>query len=135
MSIPTAAYQHSGQSSNHDADDPRHAGEQVRPCLSATYQTCRQPVQTAVNHSLIDGGGAVGWSYRVLMEEKMARQEFRNQFNKLMGWRQKQGDHDVGYDYLGRIKGYYEPRCDVTKDVFGQVVSRGDTLSSLIFTR
>ena len=65
----------------------------------------------------------------------MARQEFRNQFNKLMGWRQKQGDHDVGYDYLGRIKGYYEPRCDVTKDVFGQVVSRGDTLSSLIFTR
>ena len=64
----------------------------------------------------------------------MSRQEFRNQYNKLIGWRQKQGDHDVGYDYLGRIKGYYEPRHDLTKDVVGRIVSRGDTLISFILS-
>ena len=65
----------------------------------------------------------------------MARQEFRNHLNILVGWRQKQGDHDVGYDNLGRPKGYYEPRFDVTKNVKGMIVSRGDTLVALILAR
>ena len=65
----------------------------------------------------------------------MARQEYRDSRNILVGWRQKQGDHDVAYDNLGRIKGYYEPRFDQTKDIFGRVVSRGDTLVALIFQR
>ena len=65
----------------------------------------------------------------------MARQEFRNQFNVLVGWRQKQGDHDVGYNNLGQPKGYYEPRFDVTKNVNGIIVSRGDTLVALILSR
>ena len=69
------------------------------------------------------------------LEVIMARQEFRNHLNILVGWRQKQGDHDVGYDNLGRPKGYYEPRFDVTKNVSGMIVSRGDTLVALILAR
>ena len=69
------------------------------------------------------------------LEVIMARQEFRNHLNILVGWRQKQGDHDVGYDNLGRPKGYYEPRFDVTKNINGMIVSRGDTLVTLILAR
>ena len=65
----------------------------------------------------------------------MARQEFRNHLNILVCWRQKQGDHDVGYDNLGRPKGYYEPSFDVTKNFNGMIVSRGDTLVALILAR
>ncbi len=62
----------------------------------------------------------------------MARLEFRDSRNRLVGWRQQQGDHDVGYDGLGRIKGSYEPRTGVTKDTVGRIVSRSDTLVALI---
>jgi len=65
----------------------------------------------------------------------MARQEFRDSLNRLVGWRQKQGTHDVGYDNLGRIKGFYEPGIDVTKDALGRLASRGDTLIALILVR
>ena len=65
----------------------------------------------------------------------MARQEFRNHLNILIGWRQKQGDHDVIYNNLGQPKGYYEPRYDVTKNLNGTIVARGDTLVSLLYTR
>ncbi len=69
------------------------------------------------------------------MGDNMARQEFRNQFNILVGYRQRQGDHDVGYTNLGQPVGSYEFRCDQTKDKFGRVVSRGDTLVALIMAR
>ncbi len=65
----------------------------------------------------------------------MARQEYRDSRNILVGWRQKQGDRDCGYDNLGRLKGSYEPRCDLTKDACGMMVSRGDTLLALILAR
>ena len=62
----------------------------------------------------------------------MARQEYRNNLNILIGWRQKQGDHDVGYNHLGQPRGFYEPKFNVTKDLRGVIVSRGDTLAALI---
>ena len=65
----------------------------------------------------------------------MARQEYRDNLNRLVGWRQKQGDHDAGYDNLGRIKGFYESRTDVTKTPTGSLFSRGDTLVALILAR
>ena len=65
----------------------------------------------------------------------MARQEYRDNLNRLVGWRQKQGDHDAGYYNLGRIKGFYEARTDVTKNAVGMMVSRGDTLVALILSR
>ena len=65
----------------------------------------------------------------------MARQEFRDSMNRLIGWRQKQGSHDVGYDNLGRIRGYYEPINNMTKDRNGMLVSRCDTLGALILAR
>ena len=62
----------------------------------------------------------------------MARQEYRNNLNILIGWRQKLGDHDVGYNHLGQPRGFYEPKFNVTKDLRGVIVSRGDTLAALI---
>ena len=69
------------------------------------------------------------------MEAIMARQEFRNHLNILIGWRQKQGDHDVLYNNLGQPLGYFEPRFGVTKNISGIIVARGDTLVSLLYTR
>jgi hypothetical protein len=63
---------------------------------------------------------------------KVARQDIRNAHNIVIGWRQKQGDNDVGYDRHGRPVGSYEPRFDQTKNRNGLVVSRGDTLVALI---
>ena len=62
----------------------------------------------------------------------MARQEYRNNLNILIGWRQKQGDHDVGYNHLGQPRGFYEPKFNGTKDLRGVIVSRGDNLAALI---
>jgi hypothetical protein len=65
----------------------------------------------------------------------MARDEIRDGGNRLVGWRQQQGDRIVGYDGLGRIKGSYEPRLNMTKDHLGRLVSRSDTLIALIMAR
>jgi len=69
------------------------------------------------------------------MEANMARIEFRDNFNRLVGWRQRQGDRDCGYDNLGRFRGCYERICDQTKDANGMLYSRGDTLVALIMRR
>jgi len=65
----------------------------------------------------------------------MARQEFRDSMNRSIGWRQKQGPHDVGYDNLGRIWGYYEPINNITKHRNRMLVSRCNTLGALILAR
>ena len=64
----------------------------------------------------------------------MARQELRDGFGRLLGWRQQSGSRIEGYDSGGRLKGWYEPRANETHDAGGRLIGRCDLLTTLILS-
>jgi hypothetical protein len=68
------------------------------------------------------------------------RQELRDRFERLIGWRQTLADGRIeGRDRYGRLVGTYDPRRSPphgeTFDRSGRYIGRGDLLATLIALR
>ena len=67
------------------------------------------------------------------VESMMAvRQEVRDRSNRLLGWRQENGNRIEGRDAGGMLRGWYDPRQNETRDACGRLVGKGDILAALI---
>lgn len=61
------------------------------------------------------------------------KRELRDRMNRLIGTiSAKANGQFEGRDYMGRLKGTYDPQRDETRDVMGRLVGKGDHLASLI---
>lgn len=59
----------------------------------------------------------------------------RDYYNRIIGYIETDsitGDK-VGKDFYRRIVGYYNKKLNVTQDFYRRIISKGDTLSALIF--
>jgi hypothetical protein len=63
----------------------------------------------------------------------MSNQTLRDRNYNIIGYIETRSDGTrVGKDKQGRIKGYYDPKRNQTKDSQGRLVANADVLSSLI---
>jgi len=63
----------------------------------------------------------------------MSTQVLKDRNSKILGYIEIKPDgSQVGKDYYQRIKGYYNPKTNQTKDFYQRVVGTGNLLASLI---
>ena len=63
----------------------------------------------------------------------MARELVKDFYGKIIGSTEQEGTRTVVRDFYGRILGYYESKEDVTKDLYGRIISRGNTAIGLLY--
>lgn len=55
-------------------------------------------------------------------------------YKRIIGWVETKPNGDkIGYDFYHRIVGFYNKNLDATQDFYRRIVSRGDTLTGLIY--
>ena len=65
----------------------------------------------------------------------MVRQVMKDSLNRIIGWREPLGNRVKGCDAIGRLRGWYDPKTDETRDDLNRLVGRGDMLAMLILGR
>ena len=63
----------------------------------------------------------------------MAREVIKNFHGQIIGSLEDTGDKIIARDFYGKILGHYEKTANVTKNFYGQIVSKGDTTAALIW--
>lgn len=63
----------------------------------------------------------------------MAKEFIKDFYGKVIGSIETMGNKQVARDFYGRVLGTYDPTTNMTKDFYGRVVSRGNTLTGLIY--
>ncbi len=69
------------------------------------------------------------------MGATMVRQVMKDSLNRIIGWREPLGNRVKGCDAIGRLRGWYDPKTDETRDDLNRLVGRGDMLAMLILGR
>lgn len=64
----------------------------------------------------------------------MAREEIRDFYGKILGYRCDEGQKIVARDFYGKILGYYDKRNNETRDFFGKKICNGDGTAGLIMS-
>lgn len=62
------------------------------------------------------------------------RETLKDYYGRIIGYIDTKPNGDqTGYDFYQRIVGYYQKQQNVTTDFYRRIVSRGNTLSGLIY--
>lgn len=62
------------------------------------------------------------------------KEEIRDFYGKILGYREDAGDRIIARDFYNRILGYYYKNEDVTKDFYNRIVAQGDATVGLIMS-
>lgn len=63
----------------------------------------------------------------------MAKEFIKDFYGRILGTTEEQGTRITARDFYGRILGYYESKDDTTRDFYGRIVSKGNTVTGLIY--
>lgn len=63
----------------------------------------------------------------------MAKEFIRDFYGRILGSIEDTGGTIIARDFPGRKLGYYQKSDDTTRDFYGRIVSRGNTVVGLIY--
>lgn len=65
----------------------------------------------------------------------MNREIVKDFYGRIIGYIETDTNgNKIGKDFYGRKLGSYDKKLNLTKDFYGRIISKGDTLTGLIFT-
>lgn len=63
----------------------------------------------------------------------MAKEYIKDFYGRVIGYTETQGTKTYARDFYGKVLGSYDSRDGFTRDFYGKVVSRGNTVTGLIY--
>lgn len=63
----------------------------------------------------------------------MAKEFIKDFYGRILGSIETVGNKTTARDFYGRILGYYDSNDDTTRDFYGRIVSKGNTVTGLIY--